>query len=137
MSPKAKIYDVEPVKKRLRSAGDNYKLSSPYEEPQRPKKQPSSVRKKSRSMPETKSSKKKTSNVSIKKEPSTGSRTPSPTNQRLTRSAEKFKAKITPSSSKRPIVKKEANLESHRPTIKVEIPDGLQNMGLNVPKTPR
>jgi hypothetical protein len=134
-----KIFDVEPVKKRLRSLGGNYKMSSAYEEPQRPKKTALLLPKKSRSMPET-NSKKRTSTMSAKKEPFF--RTSSPTNQRLTRSAEKSKAKKPPlSSSKKSAIKKEVDSEFHRPhrptTIKVEIPDGLQNLALNVPKTSR
>lgn len=178
-----KTYDVEPVKKRLRSVGGDYKLSSPYEEPQRPKKPtPKSSNSKSSSSKKSlvKSTPKQPSNnrtpsrkstdltkkkkSPIKREPfSPEARTPSPVDQRLTRSADKQtssfktpkpltpKKRSTPTASssfKTPkpstskksstTIKKEVDSESRSrrlTTIKLEIPDGLS--ALNVPKTPR
>lgn len=172
---KAKKNDVEPVKKRLRSAGD-YKLSAPFEELSKQKKSTPKVSPTKKSPKKTpiklddaktpKSSRKSTTETkpkkkekAIKQEVLSETRTPSPKNQRLTRSAEKSttssnkKLSKTPKSAKKPSsskklvqVKKEPDSEPRRTqptlnrrltTIKLELPDGFASTSLNIPKTPR
>jgi hypothetical protein len=149
VKPSSKTHDVEPVKKRLRSAGD-YKLSITFDDPEHPKKSTPACAQKS--SPTKKSPKKLKSTTPIKspdkqpkssfkfktpKEEPLSSRTPSPINKhRLARSTEKMDQKPKTPLSPSKNFKKTPTSSKKTPTSSKKTPTSSKKTPTSSKKTP-